>query len=203
MDALQEFFRTVFSGEIMMTVYWCFGIGGLLFFLIILGMNGLEGVSDASGSVDSVDSVDSMDSADMTGHIDTGFADFQFISLKTILAFITVFGWGGVLWGRYGIPGFLASFICGVIAMSLTAFAVWALLRLQHSGTIHAADLIGRSGTVYLTIPAKRAGSGRVTVSLEGSTMEISAVSDEEIPTGKPVRVLEHVDGSVYLVGKI
>ena len=180
------------AGGTAQTLYWCAAAAGSVFFLAILIFSSSELPAD---------------SADVTGdgipeHIDTGFDDFQFLSLRSILAFLTMFGWTGVIWGRNGWIGFLAALGIGFIAMFLTALAVWLMYKLQHSGNIDPKDFIGKTGTVYLSIPAKRSGNGKVTVRIAGSTVEISAESEEELPTGTPVVIESRISDSLYLVRK-
>lgn len=184
------------AGDIAMTLYWCAAIGGTVFFLFALLFSSFE-----IGGVDSPD-VAADGTFDAAGHVDTGFADFQFISMKSIFAFLTMFGWVGVVWGKSGWIGFLAGLLIGLLAMFLTAFAVWMMLKLQHSGNITAADMVGLAGTVYMTIPAGRSAAGKVTVAVRGSTCEVSAVADDELPTGTPVKLVKALGPSKFLAEK-
>ncbi len=184
------------AGDIAMTLYWCMAIGGTVFFLFALIFSSFE-----------INGVDSPDVApdgtfDALEHVDTGFTDFQFISMKSIFAFVTMFGWVGVVWGKSGWIGFIAGLIIGLLAMFLTALAVWMMLKLQHSGNITDADMVGLSGTVYITIPAGRTASGKVTVALRGSTNEVTAFADEELPTGTQVKLIKALEPSKFLVEK-
>lgn len=185
-------FGQFLAGGVAQTLYWCAAAAGSVFFLAILFFSSSELPAD---------------SADISGdgvpeHIDTGFDDFQFLSLRSILAFITMFGWTGVIWGKNGWIGFIAAFLIGLLAMFLTALAIWLMYKLQHSGNIAPGDFIGKTGTVYLSIPAKRSGSGKVTVRIAGSTAEISAEAEEELPTGTPVVIESQISESLYLVRK-
>ena len=186
------------AGGTAMTLYWFAAIGGTLFFLFTLcfstfEIGGVNGPGDVApdGTFDAVD------------HVDTGFLDFQLISFKSILAFVTMFGWTGVVWGKSGWLGFLAAFVIGLFAMFLTALAIYLMLKLQHSGNVKTDDIVGAGGTVYITIPAGRGEHGKVTVNLKGSTQEIAAVADEEIPTGTPVKVAEALSDTLFLVRKV
>ena len=197
---IQEMVHSVgnfLAGDIAMTLYWCAAIGGTVFFLFALLFSSFE-----------ISGVDSPDVAadgtfDAAGHVDTGFTDFQFISMKSIFAFVTMFGWTGVVWGKSGWLGFLAAFLIGLFAMFLTALAIYLMFKLQHSGNVTAKEIVGSVGTVYISIPAGRTEHGKVTVSLGGSTQEIVAVADEEIPTGSAVKVTEALSDSLFLVRKV
>jgi hypothetical protein len=50
---------------------------------------------------------------------------------------------------------------------------------------------IGRTGTVYLRVPANKTGPGKVTLNLQKRTVELEAfTAASELPTGTPVRVV-------------
>jgi len=147
------------------------------------------------------------DNAGDTGHVDvTEHGDItalNFFSLKSIVAFITFFGWAGVIWGNKGWLGLGIALFCGLSMMFLTALSVWLLLKLQQSGNINATDMIGKNGTVYLKIPEARGPGGKVTVRLNNCTRQIRAVADEALPTGSHVEVVSQIEGDCYLVKKI
>ena len=186
------------AGGTAMTLYWCAAIGGTLFFVFTLCCSSFDlGGVDAAGDAAADGSFAAM------GHVDTGLLDFQLISFKSILAFVTMFGWTGVVWGKSGWLGFLAAFLIGLFAMFLTALAIYLMFKLQHSGNVTAKEIVGSVGTVYISIPAGRTEHGKVTVSLGGSTQEIVAVADEEIPTGSAVKVTEALSDSLFLVRKV
>ena len=197
---IQEMVQTAgnfLAGDIAMTLYWCAAIGGTVFFLFALLFSSFE-----------ISGVDSPDVAadgtfDSMGHVDTGFADFQFISMKSIFAFVTMFGWTGVVWGNSGWGGFFAALLVGLVAMFLTALAIWMMLKLQHSGNIMPGEMVGLLGTVYMTIPAGRAGTGKVTVAVHGATCEVNAVADEELLTGTAVKLVKALEPTKFLGEKV
>ena len=182
------------AGSKVHTVYWVLAVFGSVFFGItcILTICGLGGLSDAD-----------LDSADVTlDHLDTGYLDFNLFSIRSILAFITVFGWGGILWGRYGVWGFLGAFSAGLFTMVLTALVIWGMMKLQCSGNVKSHSFAGCSGSVYLSIPGGEGSYGKVVVSLNGATHELRACAEEEIPTGSQVEIVKELSGGVFLVRK-
>jgi membrane protein implicated in regulation of membrane protease activity len=168
------------NGGGMMSVYWGFAIGGSAIFAItaiaaLFGMGGAE-----SGDVD----VDMDGEIDIV-HPDSGIFDFKLISFRSILAFIAMFGWGGVVFGEHGWKGFCIAIACGLVTMVITAYLIMSILKLQQSGTRANASLVGQKGTVYLAIPA--GGRGKVILDLGDSTREIAAFSDVALEKGTPV----------------
>ena len=168
------------NGGGIMSVYWGFAIGGSVIFAItaiaaLFGMGAAE-----SGDID----VDMDGEIDIV-HPDSGIFDFKLISFRSILAFIAMFGWGGVVFGEYGWKGFGIAIACGLVTMVITAYLIMSILKLQQSGTRANASLVGQKGTVYLAIPA--GGRGKVILDLGDSTREIAAFSEVALEKGAPV----------------
>lgn len=202
MDGIWQTINEFLSGSGAQTVYWiCALVGSAVFAFTgamhIFGLGGVSGMSD-----------DGMD-ADMDGdidiaHPDTGFLDFKLISLRTLLAFVMMFGWGGVVFGKgNGIAGFIGAFACGFVTMLIVAALISLILKLQQSGTQPNSALIGKTGTVYLSIPEKHAGFGKVMVNTGSGTREVAASSDTPLPTGTPVKVVALAGSRRFIVEKI
>ncbi|OGV39343.1 MAG: hypothetical protein A2020_08935 [Lentisphaerae bacterium GWF2_45_14] len=198
MEHFTEFFTQ--AGEILKSaqvryVYWFLALFGTAIFLVQLVMVffGMQGDTDTDADGD----------ISFGEHADTGIYDLRFFSLRTIIAFITFFGWGGVMWGDAGWGGFFGASACGILMMFVTAFMIFGLIHLQKSGNIYHSDYIGCTGSVYLKIPAGRVGSGIVTASVKGTQREIKAVADEELPTGTAVTIESELDGTRFLVKKL
>ena len=180
------------NGGGMMSVYWGFAIGGSAIFAItaiaaLFGMGGAE-----SGDID----VDMDGEIDIV-HPDSGIFDFKLISFRSILAFIAMFGWGGVVFGEHGWKGFGVAIACGLVTMVITAYLIMSILKLQQSGTRANASLVGKKGTVYLAIAA--GGRGKVVLDLGDSTREITACSDVALDKGTPV-VATALNAEVFTV---
>ena len=156
-------------------------IFAILFTLTVIGLHGGEADVGAGGIPDDFQP-EAHDIADIEG--------LNFFSLKSIVAFLTFFGWGGLA----------IAFGCGLLMMFLTALVISLLLKLQQSGNLRSADFLGRRGTVYLTIPAGRQPGGMVTVLLENCTRQVKARADEEIATGCDVVIESDLGGEVFLV---
>ena len=96
-----------------------------------------------------------------------------------------------VWWGVSGI-----SLILGTIMMLFTAWIFFMLLKLQSSGTMNMENAIGKEAEVYLTIPAKKSGNGKVQMIIQGGYKTLDAVTEdtEDIKTGSFVEVIEVVN---------
>lgn len=142
--------------------------------------------------------------ADSSVEHDDGM-EYQFFTIKNMIAFFTMFGWVGIA-SHYGGMGktatVLLAFAAGTIIVILTVIILKSMGRLKHSGTMELTNAINLTGTTYLFIPAKRGGTGKVHIKVQGSLRELPAMTDDEaeIATGKLIRVKNIINDSILLV---
>lgn len=177
--------------------YFYLAIIGSVFFAVQLVLL-LVGVS-AGSDVDFDADFDSPD-VDLGG---SGLSFVSFFSLRSLAAFLTFFGWAGFFWGDQGLGGFAIALGCGLAMMAIATLVAWFFIKMQQSGTLHTADFIGKTGTVYLGLPAGRAPGGQITVVFEDRTRQVKALADEALPTGTPIRILEAIEPGLFLVAKV
>ncbi len=180
-------------------VFLCVAMPTSLVFLIQLVMS-LIGLGD--DGLDGADAPDDMPDGIFgdgeTGDIGVdadGVADFHFFSLRTIIAFLMTFGWVGFSMAQIGLHIALClsvAFVAGAVMMLVIALLLMFLNRLQDDGTMNIRDAVGKTASVYLTIPPKGQGMGKVNLTLQGSYRELDAIQDGETPlsTGSQVRVV-------------
>lgn len=73
--------------------------------------------------------------------------------------------------------------------------------KLTESGTLNLNNAVGKVGTVYLTIPAKRGGLGKVQVKVQGlQTLDAFTDNAENIKTGALVEITEIINDEILLV---
>ena len=131
--------------------------------------------------------------------------EYQFFTIKNMIAFFTMFGWVGIA-SHYGGLGktatVLLAFAAGTTVVVITVIILKNMSRLRHSGTMDIANAINLTGTTYLFIPAKRGGTGKVHITVQGSLRELPAMTDDEteIATGKLIRVKNIINDSILLV---
>ncbi len=184
-------------------LYWGFAIFGSAIFVIqtVMALIGIDGPGDLDSDVD----IDVDSGLDFGEHIDTGLADFQIFSFRAIIAFITFFGWGGILLeSENQVVSFIIAMVCGFIMMIVTAGVLFLLLKLQDKGScITSKDFMNTTGNVYLSIPAGRDKKGKVTININKCIRQIAAVADEDIKSGTMVKVIEVINERTFLVKKI
>lgn len=132
---------------------------------------------------------------DVAGH---GNVFFGVLSLKAMTAFAGIFGLVGLVMTKQDagqLTRLAVSVGSGVAGMLAVGWMMRGLSRLQSSGNLDVRNAVGRAGIVYLRIPGANAGRGKVTLQLQGRSLELPAVTDgETIETGTRVTV-ESVGG--------
>ncbi|WP_346855258.1 hypothetical protein [uncultured Draconibacterium sp.] len=177
-------------------VFWAITVPATVIFLLLLILTVFGGDADTDVNTD----------------VDADIADgdsipFQFISLKNIVAFFTVFGWSGIGFINLGFDPLnviVFATICGLLMMFLMASLFYFMSKLAESGTLKMQNAIGRLGEVYLVIPAKRGGIGKVQLNVQGSVRTLDAITDdpETIPTSSIIVVQNVIDDHILLVKK-
>lgn len=203
--------------QLVEQVLYCIAVPASLILIIqtvmmLLGLGeGGEGInpSDTSGlDMPDVDFDVSPDGADLSGHdisSPSDIADFRLLSVQSVIAFLCIFGWSGITAIANGMPEWAALVLAAVLgfaAMLLVAKIIQWSSRLAQNGTFNMKNLLGESGTVYIPIPPKGSGSGKINISCGERFLEFDAVSNEGeiIATGVPVRVTDIISGSILVV---
>jgi hypothetical protein len=177
----------------MDTVYLvCAIVGGTLIVCqFVMTLFGLGGDHDMSGH--------DVGGHDVGGHDHTVGHDaetswiFSVLSFRTLTAAAAFFGLTGLAASRYldPLPASGLAVGAGALALCLVGWIMRMLTRLNVDGTVRIERAVGSSGTVYVPIPASKAGIGKVQVSVLNRTMEYNAVtSKDNLPTGAKVYVV-------------
>lgn len=183
-------------------VYWIMAAISSVIFIIQAIMTFIGFDSDAD-----MELADAPDAIPESGDADFDADGFHLISVKSIISFILGFGWTGVLfYDTFENPMWLGllAFVVGLIFMSVIAFLLFQMKKLDRDNTFRIEKVIGMNAEVYLRIPAARKDTGKINVSLHGSMHELEALTDgEEIPTGGKVKIIAKVDGETVVVEKL
>lgn len=167
--------------------------------LLVVGFEFEGGDFDASPSVDIVDELN-----------DGGFLDLfglKMFSIRGIISFLSIGGWVGfiisdstdIIW-----LSCILAFVAGFVAMFLFALGLKKAMDLQSDGTLQIDNSVGKVGSVYLTIPAKKSGTGKINVMVQERLVELDAVTDDEenIQTGSEVIIVEVINNTVLVKRK-
>ena len=146
---------------------------------------------------------------DFGGDVDVG-ADAGFdmahdgpgpVGLKTILAFTAGWGWGGLIgldlgWGLLSLP---FGMIVGLALAAVIFYFMRFLYAQEATSTVGVAHMIGQEGVVLTTIPS--GGTGEIRLNVRGTSLKCLARSDSEeaIPAGATISVVEEVGGTLVI----
>lgn len=151
-----------------------------------------------------------MDSAEINMDVDfdgdtmDAGGGMSLFTIRSLVNFFVGFGWAGISFYNSISNVFLlyvVSLIVGCAFGYMYIFLRKRLMRLESNGAMDINESLGKEADVYLRIPAEGKGSGKVQISLGGSVFELPAVTNQEdIPSGKRVKVVEVIDGKTLRV---
>lgn len=187
-----EFFTGL---EPLLKTFWVIAIPTSIIFLIqatmtFAGMDATDGIS-----------------ADFDSDLDHADAPFQLFTLRNLINFLLGFSWTGIsLYNTIDSTAMLlfVSFIVGGIFVVAFFFIITQVQRLAENNSFRIENALNQIGTVYLTIPERKTGKGKVQVSIKGSFHELDAVTeDERIESSAMVRITKIESNSLVLVERI
>ncbi|RLD21523.1 MAG: hypothetical protein DRI54_09100 [Bacteroidetes bacterium] len=176
-------------------IFWIIALPSTLIFLGILIMTFFGG-----------DVGDDVADADMEIDTDEGIG-FQFITFKNLIGFFAIFGWTGIASIKNDSSmstTLIIAFISGLAMMFIMAGIYYLLSSLVDDGTLKVNNAIGRLGEVYMNIPIKGEGFGKIQITVQGSLRTMEAVTNDKeiIKVGSIVKVKDVIDGHILLVTK-
>ncbi|MCC6244898.1 MAG: hypothetical protein IT353_18775 [Gemmatimonadaceae bacterium] len=128
----------------------------------------------------------------------------QLFSLRALSAGLAFFGVGGLVGVQLGLPGVVAiapAFTLGTLAMFAVAKVLRGMQRLESDQTFRLTNAVGKSGEVYLSIPAARGGTGKIHITVQERLMELDAMTPEgDLATGTRVLVIDTIAPATVIV---
>ena len=183
----------------VMKILWGITLSASLIFVIqtVLTFIGADADFNADFDVDS-SGIDGTD----------GDSGMGLLTFRNFVNFFLGFGWTAVL--LHDKIESDAVLMITAIAIGVALVAVVMLLfkwisGMQQSGNIDLfKSAVGCSGKVYLTIPARRQGEGKVQITINNSVREYNAVTDgDSLRTGADISVVEVISDDTVLVEEI
>ncbi len=171
-------------------IFACIGVPATLV-LIVQTILLLFGIGDGDSDTD-LDGDGVPDDLESDGDGDGGLALF---SVRGIVGMLCIAGWSGIVFLDAGLNAGLAvvlACLCGAAALFAIAYLMKAVLKLQSSGNIQLGYAVGKTGEVYLPIPPKGQGHGKINIMVQDRYIEVDAVTCAEttLKTGELVRVV-------------
>lgn len=167
--------------------------------LVIQAILSIIGLTDGGSDLDGGD-FDGADNLDLFSDIDEpveidfsegqelaneGFTgDFKFLTVRGLVAFFTIFGWTGaaMLNSSTEVVSIIVALLAGLAAMGIIGYLFFMMNKLQSSGNIEFINAIGKTGEVYLTVPPKMQGKGKIMVTVQERLIEVNAMTKQTEP---------------------
>lgn len=133
--------------------------------------------------------------------LDSSDAPFQMFTFRNLVNFLIAFSWSGIAFyssiQNIAIVISLAS-LFGVFFVFIFFLMLKNIEKLSENGTFDIKKTIGMYGEVYLKIPKRYSGKGKILLSYKGSIKELDAVTEgEEISQQTQVKILSIIDSIV------
>ena len=163
------------------------------------------GVGDSDGHSDTISAPHAGGHASIVHYGSTWL--FGVISFRTVVAALAFFGLAGL--AAQAAEASATTTLAVASAAGLGAmYAVYAMMRgmqaLRAEGTVHIQRALGRQASVYLRIPAKKSGSGKIQINLQNRTVEyLATTAGDAIPTGATVIVTDVLGSDLVQVQPI
>jgi len=187
-----EFFANM---DPLLKTLWFIAIPASLVFVI-------QSLMTFSG-MDAGDGID----ADFDSNLEGTEAPFQLFTLRNLVNFMLGFSWSGISFYDIIENKTLLIVIClatGIGFMAVFFFIIQQIRKLAEDNTFRITNTLNKTGSVYLTIPAKKQGYGKVQVSVKGTVHELDAVTENgKIETNSPVRIIKIEGNNLVVVERI
>jgi len=186
----------------------CAIVGGTLFLCqLVMMLLGLGGDHDADAGADH-DLGGDHEAGHGGGHEHgQGFGLHSLFTFRAVVVGLTLFGltgraaagseWSAAL-------GLAVAAGSGAAGLLLMALLLRGLYRLESDDTLKIHQALGEEAVVYLGIPARNSGQGKITVEVQNRLLECRAVTDgEALPTGTRVEVVDLLDDETLKVAPL
>jgi hypothetical protein len=176
----------------------------MIIFLVLMLFGGDGEGFEADGDISLDDQVDDIDP--LNDEPLSEFSGLRILTVRGVLAFLSVGAWTA-----YGFAGIvhpllagLFGVIAGIIASYLLAYAFRASMKLESEGNLSYINAVGKNGTVYIRVPAKRQGMGKVTLTFQERFVEVDAMTDDDsdLTTGMSITVISMENETTVIVTK-
>jgi len=174
------------------------------FAMLLLGLGGGEGVDHLDAPVDgdfsgdlsghSGDVVDDGSAGDVSHH-HNATSLFRLLSFKAVVAALAFFGLGGLTAQSADWPPaqtLVIALVCGGAALVGMHKLLRLMSKLNADGSLRLERAVGKPGTVYLAIPVRGKGAGKIHLKLQNRLVELEAVNAtaERIAAGATIVVV-------------
>lgn len=176
----------------LLRIFWFVAIPTSLVFVIqtimtFIGMDATDGLE-----------------ADFDSDLNHGDAPFQLFSFRNLINFLLGFSWAGISFfttieNKTLLTGLAV--VVGAAFVYIFFMIIRQIQRLSEDNSFNINNTINKTAEVYLAIPERKTGKGKVMVSVKGTFHELDAITEsDKIPSHTMVRIVSVVSGNVLLV---
>jgi membrane protein implicated in regulation of membrane protease activity len=180
--------------EPLLRAFWYIALPVSLFFLLqtimtFIGFGGAEVETDVE-----------IESNDVTD------APFELFTLRNLINFLLGFSWSGISFYQTISNKtilILISTVIGIVFVGLFFIIIKQMMKLNENNSFSLDKALNKTATVYLSIPEKKSGKGKIQISINGSFHELEAITENDrIETGLVVNVTK-IENNILIVEKI
>lgn len=176
----------------LLRIFWFVAIPASLIFLIQTIMTFV--------GVDAADGIE----ADFDGDLTSAEAPFQLFSLRNLINFLLGFSWTGIsffntLENKPMLIGLAVA--VGCLFVYVFFLIIRQVQKLAEDNSFKISNTLNKTAEVYLTIPERKSGKGKVMISVNGTFHELDAMTENDrIPSSTLVKVVKISNGNVLIV---
>ena len=153
-----------------------------------------------------VDASDGID-ADFDGDLTSADAPFQLFSLRNLINFLLGFSWTGISLFDILVNKtllLLFSLAVGLLFIYLFYIIIKEIHKLAEDNSFRPTQALNKTAEVYLSIPERKTGVGKILISINGAYRELEAMTEHDrIPSNAVVRVSKIEKGTILIVETI
>ena len=142
--------------------------------------------------------------ADFDGTSDGLDTPFQLFSLRNLINFLLGFSWTGISFYttiQNSLFLLLLSFLVGVLSVFLFFIIIKQVQKLAEDNSFNIENTLNKSAEVYLTIPERKSGKGKIMISVNGAFHELDAMTENNrIPSNTIVKVVKIENNNILIV---
>lgn len=150
-----------------------------------------------------VDSSDGID-ADFDGNLEGAEAPFQLFSLRNLINFLLGFSWTGISFASVISNQILLisiSVLVGVLFVYVFYLIIKQVQKLAEDNSFKITNTLYKTAEVYLPIPERKSGRGKVMISVNGAFHELQAMTEHNrIPSSTLVKVVKIESNNILIV---
>ncbi|MBW3597669.1 MAG: hypothetical protein KY475_10375 [Planctomycetes bacterium] len=130
---------------------------------------------------------------------------FKMFTFRSLVAAIAFFGIAGMTASKAELDAFTTlgiALVAGALALYFVGWLFQSMHRLAEDGNVRIEHAVGLPGTVYIPIPERKSGAGKIQLKLQNRIVELRAVTSEaeKLPTGANVVVVEVINANTVEV---